>query len=117
MSLAPDVLRIVREEYDWLLEGPADPEGKSQIRYYKAEEWDSIGLDKLNTPDLVAVREDGQLNLRDQLKRCTAGTLDNPRHVVLRMVDPQTAVRQSIVMVRADLYPEDTDEFGEAAYL
>ncbi len=118
MSVPNDVLRVIREERQWVDEGPDDPEGKPQIFWHKASGWKGTGFFDDPNPARVAARVDGRLLIGDDLRRLSVGSLtdSNPRHVVFRLVEQTTKVRSSVILIRADLCPAQEEELQAAMY-
>lgn len=118
MAVAEDVLRLIRQELEWALEGP-EKEGP-QVFWHKMATWKKLTVKDLKNPDATAFRVDGELFFGDDLRKLEDPSFfidRNPRHVAIRMVGSEDKVRNSYLLIRGDLYPADDEELKAAFYL
>jgi hypothetical protein len=110
-----DVLRCMKDELAWALEGSAAKWGEPYVLWSVVPDWSELRTVRFESRDSIAVCVESEVFFEDTLDQVEGQgwiqSLD-PRYVAFRLIDRGTSVRKSVILVREDQVPSDRDLFA-----
>ena len=112
MKSVNDVLRCLEGELAWAVEGSPPGPGEPHVLWSVVPDWSGFRIIKFECRDSIAVCTDFETFFEDGLdqvkQKYWVQTL-NPWYLAFRLIDRDTGVRGSVVLIREDLAPSTRD--------
>ena len=110
-----DVLRCMKDELAWALEGSAAKWGEPYLLWSVVPDWSELRTIRFESRDSVAVCVESEVFFEetlDQVERQGWIQALDPRYLAFRLIDRGTCVRKSVMLIRNDQVPSDRDLFA-----
>jgi|GEM_PF-2581015 len=115
MISSNDVLRCMKDELAWALDGSAAKWGEPYILWSIVPDWSELRTIGFEPTDSIAVCVEREVFFEDTLDQVEQeGWIQalGPRYLAFRLLDQGTGVRKSLILIREDQVPSDRDLFA-----
>ena len=105
-----EVLRCMKEELAWALEGSAAKWGEPYVLWSVVPDWSEFRTIRFESRHSIAVCAESEVFFEDTLDQVEQGgwiQALNPRYLAFRLIDRDRGVRKSVILIREDEVPPD----------
>ena len=110
-----DVLRCMKDELAWALEGSSAKWGEPYLLWSVVPDWSELRTIRFESRDSIAVCVECEVFFEDTLNQVEQqGWIQalNPRYLAFRLIDRSRGVRKSLILIREGQVPSDRDLFA-----